>query len=162
MNLNQNSISAKLYRWFYEKNQHEISTNLCPYFWQLVIMWICIIPMALLSLPANIFYFFSKDSKWGAKENNWLFGIVLWFALYLLQCIVIAIGALFFTYQKDSYLYVNMIIGILATSTVIMIYLAYLFDKRDKNKEKQPSIIKEFIKAKYNKLCPRITWTKNN
>jgi len=35
-----------------------------------------------------------------------------------------------------------------------------LLDKRDKNKEKQPSVIKEFIKAKYNKLCPRITWTK--
>jgi hypothetical protein len=162
MNLNQNSIPAKLYRWFYEKNQHQMPTNLCPYFWELVIMWIFILPFALISLPANIFYFFSKDSKYEAKENNWLFGIVLWLALYLIQTVIIAIGALFFTYQKDSYLYVTMIFGMFVTSAVIMFCLVYLLEKINKNKEKQPNIVKEFVKAKYNKLCPRITWTKND
>jgi hypothetical protein len=87
MNLNQNSIPAKLYRWFYQKNQYEMPTNLCPYFWQLVVMWIFILPCALLSLPANIFYFFSKDSEYEAKENNWLFGIILWIVLYGLSYI---------------------------------------------------------------------------
>jgi hypothetical protein len=28
----------------------------------------------------------------------------------------------------------------------------------DPVKEKQPSIIKEFVKAKYNKYCPKIDW----
>jgi hypothetical protein len=88
---------------------------------------------------------------------------VIWIVLYLAQCVIIAIGALFFTYQVDSYLYVNMVGGLITISGSIALYLGYLLDKYSElKKENKSNIIKEFIKAKYNKLCPRITWSKND
>jgi hypothetical protein len=163
MNLNENSTSAKLYRWFYDKNKRQMPTNLCPYFWQLVVMWIFILPVAILSLPANIGFFFSKDEKWCAKEQNFLMGFVIWLILWLISCVLIFIGGFFFVYQENSYLYSSMVVGFFVLLISIMLIGFHFIDKykeRKRHKEKQPNIIKEFVKAKYNKLCPTITWDK--
>jgi hypothetical protein len=59
MELNLNSLTAKLYRWFY--NQYEMPNSLCPYFWKMIIMYVFIIPYSIISLPQIIFELITKE-----------------------------------------------------------------------------------------------------
>jgi len=163
MNLNQNSISAKLYRWFYDKAKHQMPTNLCPYFWKLMIMWIFIIPSAILSLPSNIYFSFDKRHYGQSKTNNPWIGLVFWGLLFIIQCIIIALSFFFVSYEEDSYFHISGFMGFVFILTIIGILIIFWYEtvfKNKEEKEKKPNIILEFIKAKYNKLCPRITWDK--
>ena len=53
MKLNYNGTIAKIYRWFYQREV--MPASLCPYFWQLVLMWIFIIPFLVIYLPIMVF-----------------------------------------------------------------------------------------------------------
>jgi len=64
MNLSSTTLVARLYRWFY--NQDKMPTNLCPYFWRLVLMWILIIPLSLLSFIGLFLTRFDKTT-WGER-----------------------------------------------------------------------------------------------
>jgi len=159
MELNKNSLTAKTYRWFYNKKLHEMPTNLCPYFWKLVLMWITFIPSILLSLPYTVFTTIDKDEK---TEHNPAVGLIIWLFLFILQCIFIAFGYLFFEYEKDSYLGSCAVGGffaiILLSILGIIELIRYLNKRTNKSERKQSNIIIEFVKAKYNKYCPQITW----
>jgi hypothetical protein len=52
MTLNENTIQVKLYKWFY--GAEKLPMSLCPYFWKLALMWITILPLSIISLPAII------------------------------------------------------------------------------------------------------------
>ena len=52
MELNLNSLTAKLYRWFYKQN--EMPSSLCPYFWKMILACILYIPLFLFDLPSRI------------------------------------------------------------------------------------------------------------
>ena len=59
MKLNSNSISSKLYRWFY--GTKELPNNLCPYFWKLVLAWLVLIPYSLVCLPVILTEIYDKE-----------------------------------------------------------------------------------------------------
>lgn len=152
MYLNQNSISAKLYRWYY--NTDVMPENLCPYFWQLVLMWVTIVPFSIYALPFLIFTKFEKCS-WGER-----FGVS--FVFYILLGITL-LGV--YHLVKLYYILINMttdnLIGVGAM--LIICITAFIINykwngSKTSGKEKEPSIIKEFVKAKYNKYCPKIDW----
>lgn len=62
MELNSNSINARLYRWFYHKGTNQMPKSLCPYFWQLFIMYVFIIPYVLFTLPYHLLTRWENDS----------------------------------------------------------------------------------------------------
>lgn len=174
MNLNLNSTSAKLYRWFYAVK--EMPQSLCPYFWKLILMWAFILPYTILSLPTILMDLKDPEEKRTIGERAGI-GFVVWFILFMIICSLSWIGLFFVTPTKDG-IFMN-ILGIGAIGWLVAIIFGGIelfkwakekWENRhvrytelgyriwDEPKEKQPSIITEFVKAKYNKYCPKINW----
>jgi uncharacterized membrane protein (DUF106 family) len=156
MELNKNSVTSKIYRWFYNKISNEMPNNLCPYFWQLVFMWIVFIPSVILSLPYSILIKLQD----GRLEHHPGLGIIGWGILYFIKCLLISFGWLFFEYEEGGYLINHAIMGIII-SFILLVMFSPEIDRYFKPKthtKPKPNIIIEFTKAKYNKYCPKIDW----
>jgi hypothetical protein len=173
MQLNINSRTAKLYRWFYANSK--MPQSLCPYFWKLVLMWFFILPYTILSLP--IILMDRKDPENRTTGERAGMGFIVWFILGMLICMISWIGIFFFEPVKDSAWLHMLVAGGIGWVFSIVIGGIQLFKwskekwenrnvKYDKDgyriwepiKQKEPSIITEFVKAKYNKYCPKIDW----
>jgi hypothetical protein len=183
MKLKQNSISAKLYRWFYITDS--MPANLCPYFWKLVAMWVLIGPAALISAPMLI-------ANKGDEIDEWTPRIIGGILLYALSYI-----ALLMIFAPISYLMIGMskqylnfqVVGFIAWATGIVCLIIFLIVKKNEKRKVEKArkksryiwdeegnygenpdyekfepktprtyILKEFIKARYNRYCPKIDW----
>ncbi len=173
MKLNVNSTSAKLYRWFYATRV--MPQNLCPYFWKLVLMWVFILPYTILSLPVILMDLKDPDQRTTGERAG--MGVIIWFGLGMLISMLSWIGLFFFEPVKDSVWFDMLITGLVGWVLSIVIgalegykalkdwnykrkikYTEKGYRIWDEPKEKQPSILIEFVKAKYNKYCPKIDW----
>ena len=173
MKLSRNSISAKLYRWFYATSN--LPESLCPYFWKLVLMWVFILPYTVISIPSMLMDLKEpSDKNTGEKAGV---GLIMWFIIFMLVCMISWAGLIFAEPAKNSLWFHMLGIGFMGWVVAIVFGTVGLFKwskeklenrhvKYDEDgyriwepvKEKQPSIIKEFVKAKYNKYCPKIDW----
>ena len=174
MKLNQNSFSAKVYRWFYDIEV--MPTNLCPYFWKLSVALVFCIPFAVITLPYTFFY---RDKG----EQSFITRIGISAIIYFMLAIAVSmfsVFGLFFKIPEAGTLYSHIIaagfVGWAATLAIgVKELIEYLVEKirerkyrevgRLRNgeliiKERKPSLIVEMIKAKYNKYCPQIKWEK--
>lgn len=177
MQLNLNSLSAKLYRWFYTTSQ--MPQSLCPYFWKLVLMWVLILPYSLISIPTLIIRRFQPDAKY-STISRFVVSLVVWFIIFILLCMLIAVFAPFFIglpkLSDDLYLLLFTLgsacwlVTIVYGSGSLFMWAKEKWINRnikydehgnpiwEPTKERQPSIITEFVKASYNKYCPKIDW----
>lgn len=177
MKLNSNSISSKLYRWFY--GTKTLPNNLCPYFWKLVFAWFIVIPYSLFCLPVILMELFDKtyevtDNSTGKRIG---YSLLTYFLLFLAGCMLSSVGFFFVLPEKDSFygfmgtlgfcLWVTgVVLGIIEGVKALTEWNYRRKIKYDEDDyriweeptEKQPSIIIEFVKAKYNKYCPKIDW----
>jgi hypothetical protein len=168
MKLNKNSINAKLYRWFYQKDQ--MPKSLCPYFWKLVIAWVFALPLAIVTLPAIIMGIngsmnFRHD---GAKEDQFtriFASLVMYGMIFVAFSMLFSISLFWHSFPNKSFLHDAQISGIICWGVVIIVGLSYAIEhfykkikQKDKGVDVNPSLIKELIKAKYNKYCPKIDW----
>jgi hypothetical protein len=96
MILSQDSITSKLYRWFYDCEKYEMPKNLCPYFWSLVWMYLTIIPSIILSLPLLVEDKFKKGSN---KPGT---GIFVWFILFMGFTALVFLSRMFIEYESES------------------------------------------------------------
>jgi hypothetical protein len=178
MKLNKNSFSARLYRWVYATEQ--MPKNLCPYFWKLVIMWIVIVPYAILSLP---YIALNKRNDIGSsffeKPGS---GLILYVGVGLVLSMLWSISIFFVGFfPKHSFAQSIQILGMLLWIIGIAIggwnlakwgiekykdsKIKYRYDGHGnvvgrKFEEPKPNIIVEYAKAAYNKYCPQINWEK--
>lgn len=169
MKANKKSLHAKLYRFTYTGDLPE---NLCPYFWRLVFGFLVLIPNFVIQFPSLI----KGKIKTSWKEPNCYWnrrcGAEIWLSLVPITIYLVStwnlIKAAFNTYYYD-YELAN--VGLAINSIILLIALAFILcvlveeGKLDfilnRNKEKseaKPNIIVEFIKAKYNRYCPKIDW----
>ena len=180
MKLNHNSISARLYRWFYIKD--EMPQTLCPYFWKLVIMWILIIPYGLLSLPVIITK--GEIEEWGMRP---LAGALGWGMLFCVFLALFPVTYFFWGWFDPKTTFgawqmSGILIWSIAIASTIFLGIIRLNQKRGEKRrnrqreyiwnendeyvknpdyveyEERSNMIVEFIKAKYNKYCPKIDW----
>lgn len=183
MKLNINSVSAKLYRWVYATNR--MPKSLCPYFWKLVLMWIVLVPYTLLSLPYIAINSVGEDKEpfklgdsFGEKPGS---GLVMWIMLYLVGVMLFSISVFWAEFPKDSFGQNMQILGVLLWIIAIGVS-AYQFGKwavqkykdskikYDENgyriwepaTPKSDSVVVAFVKATYNKYCPKIEWFTNS
>lgn len=173
MKLNINSVSARLYRWFYSTAQ--MPQSLCPYFWKLVLMWVFIVPYTIISLPCILMDLKDPDHKTTGERAG--VGAIMWFIIFMATCMLSWIGAFFAEPVKNSVWFHMLVAGFIGWGVSIIFGAVGLFKwtkekwenrnvKYDedgyriwtKPEVKQPSIITEFVKAKYNKYCPKIDW----
>lgn len=170
MKLKFNSPIAKLYRWYYIKE--EMPESLCPYFWKLVLMWVLIVPYIIFSLPMIIF---KKSDSVDSCIDRCTSGVLLWVFIFFTLDAIFSISVFWHLYPDGTLLGVLQTLGLVFLVVYIVVIIAcfifYIIEKHDYSykkppvktkKEKRPSIIVEFIKAKYNKYCPRIEWDKPN
>jgi hypothetical protein len=181
MKLNQNSISSKLYRWFY--GTKELPNNLCPYFWKLVLAWLVLIPYSLVCLPVIIMEIYDKDYKYNDNSTGKRIGMsaLTYFILFIIICMITFFGLFFIEPEKDS-LYgfmgtlgafvwlLSIVIGIVEGVKAIKRWNYNRKIKYDENgyriwnqpKEEKTYLAVEFVKAKYHKYCPKIEWVNSN
>jgi hypothetical protein len=168
MTLNENSINAQVYRWFY--NKCSMPTNLCPYFWKSVWMWMAMLPYSVITLPANISIKFDKRDH----GERIAIGIVLYLALVAAISILLGISSFFIEYVDRSFLWHaadcgRLLLFLFSGAALFAFTIERLryWKKNRRNKKlaagesvQTDNIIVGFIKAKYNKYCPQITWKK--
>lgn len=164
MILKRNSISARLYRWFY--GTEDMPDSLCPYFWKLFLMWVFIIPMAIISIPmiiVQLCQYKKIKSDVSIGERLGMF-IMLLFALFLLFTLVLPFFAFFYEIKNKDLLQFaggGIFLWCVIIGIAISRFISYLINRRKQRRlygTKHQSIVKEFVKAKYNKYCPKITW----
>ena len=170
MKPNYNSISARLYRAFYEID--EMPTNLCPYFWKQVIMYILWIPYLTFSLPFIIIESLSNkrlsinnlssDNKFESCLIGTMIYALLSLSILLLVCEYHLIKYWFNAYSYDSRLATGagLINIVVVVALNIIAIVKYFRNKKENNRSKETSsnILIEFIKAKYNNYCPTLEW----
>jgi hypothetical protein len=173
MQLNINSKTAQLYRWFY--STAKMPQSLCPYFWKLAIMWLVIAPYTILSLPVILMDRKDPDHRTTGERAG--VGFILWFILGMLISMLSWVGLFFATPTKDGIWWHAIGVGLMGWCAAFVFGCIALFKwskekwenrhvKYDEDgyriwepvKEKESSIITEFVKAKYNKYCPKIDW----
>lgn len=156
MELSINSWHSKLYNIFYTKG---LPQSLCPYFWKLVLSIVLFVPFTLWFLPLSIINFII--SKNNSSYPQYFDKINLNLSVSLNGIIILLfdlIHALLHKYFLGILLLILMVIVVFT----VLVCLKKLFKKKQKKEKvikiKRPTILQEFIKAKYNKYCPKINW----
>lgn len=178
--LDARSLNVKLWCWFYGVRNSSLPNNLCPFFWKLVVAWMLVIPYAGFCVPMilidEVFVksYRNGDNSFGERIRG---SIAVYIILFLLVCMGIAVATLFTTFYDNTFLgeiwklglglwAVIIIVSIILGITVLNKYLKEKRKRWDENgnriwiepKEKRQSLLVQFVKAKYEKNCPRITW----
>ena len=161
MKLNQNSLSAKLYRWFYKTDT--MPTNLCPYFWKLVTAVILSPLLAIYTLPYEIINY--KRRRWDTYGDMFLTSAACWCIIFAFISMISSLGFFFYIPDKGSLLSVIMTIGSCFWGCLILVGIiwgiiktAEYLESKKIDDEKTDNIIVEMVKAKYHKYCPKIDW----
>lgn len=159
------STHAKLYSFTYSSN---LPSNLCPYFWKLLAAVLLFIPNALMQVPSRIFMAIKKSEGYDCSDHRFL-GTVLWVLIGVASFILYAechlVKAIFNCYSYKSHPANGaLVVDAFIIGACIFIPLrAKVLKKNEEATEppapKEPSIIAEFFKAKYNRYCPKIDWT---
>ena len=154
MELKLNSWYVWLWNYTYDE---KLPSNLCPFFWKLVLAIILFIPNFILRLPLVIVNIFTKKIE---KESSAL-GVIIWL---ILSAFTITTYSLFhfFMYLFDAYSYDSGAAscgGIVLVSLGVGIIYNYLHNKSYylENTLKN-NIIISYTKSVYGKYCPRINW----
>jgi hypothetical protein len=176
MEINYNSISARLYREFY--NTKNMPQSLCPYFWKLVFAWPITILLSPLLIPFWIINKLDKSDTAGIPVIGKAFiGAILYACLFLVFCIGVTISSMWVTYYTGTIWwqwYIGgfiVMFGLLVFGVILLArmlkdrrYQKRLEERWDENgnyiprEENKPNLLIEFVKAKYNRYCPKITW----
>jgi hypothetical protein len=181
MRLNKNSVSSRLYKWFYGVSEYQgLPNNLCPYFWKVVLMYLTIIPYTLISIPVVVYDLFDKQYENGDRKTGERLGISVgvYIALFILATLISAILALFIKVEKNTLFEFLVVGGCLFWTGLIVIGViegvkhlreysttdkSYYSETEKKwiYEKTKVNLTTEFIKAKYNKYCPKIDWVSN-
>lgn len=161
MKLNQNSLSAKLYRWFYKTDT--MPTNLCPYFWKLVTAVILSPLFAIYTLPYEIINY--KRRCRDTYSDILGISLAYWLIIIAVICMISPLSLFFYTPDKDSLLMGMIVLAFCIWVSLIVIGITWAIVKtvvylqsKKSDDEKTDNIIVEMVKAKYHKYCPKIDW----
>lgn len=177
MKLNINSNTAQLYRWFYGTSI--MPESLCPYFWKLVLMWVVILPYSIACIPSIVIEKMNPSENLKTGERLGV-SFLVWVMILMLLSMLFSISLFWYTYPKDTLgmelQHIGFFLWMIAIAIGIWGGTKWLIKKWNEPKikynengyriwnpePKQDSIIVSFVKASYNKYCPRIEWNKND
>lgn len=169
VNLNFNSLDAKLYRWFYITDN--MPKSLCSYFWKLLFMWILIIPYTIFSLPTIILSFFKKIYL-GIIIDKWydrlFFTLMLNFVIFMVTAIGYTILNLqnYELLKENEFFQIGFIGTLIASILIIVLIINFIYFKiksirySKSNSDSNSNIIVNMVVSTYKKYCPKINWFK--
>jgi hypothetical protein len=178
MKLNKNSVTSRLYKWFYGVSEYKgLPNNLCPYFWKVVLMYITIIPYTLFSIPVVVYDLFDKHYDNGDRKTGERLGVSVgvYIGLFVVTALIATIVGFFTHIEPKSFWEFCQLTGGVFWGGLIIVgvfegvkYLreytttddSYYDETQNKwiTKKAKVNLTTEFIKAKYNKYCPKIDW----
>ena len=170
MKLDKNSRAARLYRWFYCVNEYNMPKSLCPYAWKLLLMWILIVPYTLFSLPFQIKNKFQTEPIPLVLKSAFAINcFILIASLMALGLSTLAFGmpdSLLMQNLANAGLFLSLSVGVNICVIILLVIgmraidvlSQYIYTSKRTPRESQASVVKEFIKAKINKYCPKIDW----
>ena len=182
MKLNKNSVTSRLYKWFYGVSEWQgLPNNLCPYFWKVVLMYLTFIPYVLFSIPVVVYDLFDKQYENGERGTGERLGVScgVYIGILLVTSLITAIAGFFTPIETKSFWEFCQILGCMVWLGLIVIGIIegikYLreYSTTDKSyysetenkwvyEKTKVNLTTEFIKAKYNKYCPKIDWVGND
>jgi hypothetical protein len=148
MRLKSNSISARLYRYFY--GTEIMPTSLCNYFWALVLAYLLIIPLEIFGLVGTLISY-----KFPSTTITPIFKCVLSFFTFM-GCFIIyvmlipVIHLLKMGNFKEDEIFCGIFIDIILLVTFIFMILL--------NQLPRKFLVIEYIKSKVKNVCPKIDW----
>lgn len=163
MKANKNSLHAKLYKFTYST---DFPVNLCPYFWKLVWAVIVFLPNLICQIPYYSFVFFIRQRPHDCSERR-AGSIIIYVALAIVWAYLYStfeFGKAIFTnyaYSEGAAvggLVINGSIILVAVGLIGIHFIRARSPVKNPPKEKRPNILAEFIKASYNRYCPKIDW----
>jgi len=155
MKRKENSTSAKLYRYFYDKNT--MPEDSCDYYKKLSFAWIFIIPLSIMVMPCYIielfFWIYLKIigqtyNKWGGSlkyritKTAEIMGVLIsvW---SMVLCVI------HFLWSTDPKFAPLVAMGIILFIVILMFLLSMFYD-----------FAKKTIKYLKEKFCTKIEWEK--
>lgn len=162
MKLALDSWHRKLYNMTYDIR---VPRSLCGYFWVIVLAVVLFIPLTVLSIPNRLLGFFrEKDEDNDVQGDEVLlasstaiFGLIVYAGLAEIVCMI---WLLFDASLPPIIVFGGF--GWLIVLSIIIIWLktkwANRYRKPRPMKEKKPSLIGSYLKAKKEKICPIIEW----
>lgn len=182
MKLSKKSWHSWVYQFFYGFD-NDMPGNLCPYFWKLVLALILFIPCFIIQLPTMIGE--SIFNRSGGRNNNdyvyrqgvfstELNPVILGLFVNVMLFFIVGMVGMWFNLSGDNALFVGGVIGWVIALVTFFVWAKQedkwheWFSRKHDGEvggvvatiEKRPNILTEFIKAKYNKYCPKIDWKK--
>lgn len=187
MKFSKNSLTARLYCWYYNLDDWKLPKNLCPFFWKTVYMYLTLLPLLVIAWPAILFI----EQPWSEEngdemENSQRIGggFFLYVVGFLALTAIAAPFRFFMTFKEGGFFDESTRVGAFIWVVAIGISLYFLIkgivnyikEKRqnrlyeklknagwpdDLITEPKKNLLIEFIKAKYNKYCPQIEWESN-
>ena len=174
MELNVNSLHARIFRWVLFVSKDRMPKTLCPYFWQSVLMWLFMVPLLVMGLPARIIRTVTKPSTLNYANFGTSVGysVLTYGGIFVSYCMVFFMYCLFSNVSKE-YVDANQFFiftGFISWFVLIFVgivyswtYIAEYYDRKkwekyDFNKPEKKNVIVESVKGIYNKYCPRIDW----
>lgn len=173
MKLSKNSWHAKLYNLTYST---VLPKNLCPYFWKVMLALILFFPFAAIFTPLKIFWLIknkiNKDEMPDEISDDGFLSELLAMAL-VLDAALFCLFSMVYMWFGNVFDKKNTVFEVFGWLGYLIIFVGFIVfvvekikERREENwvysdepyKEKQPNILKEFVKAKYNKYCPQIEW----
>lgn len=148
MQLNKNSISARLYRHFY--SEETMPKSLCTYFWALVLAYTLVIPLEILGLVGNIPIYLVDKGGDILPKNPFFKTVMTIFTVIILYCLFVCIYPIIHIFHPIEWMKIEASIFF---DIVILILGIVIYKNETKN-----SILPEYIKAKVKGICPRIDW----
>lgn len=161
MKLNKERLDIRMYTWIYTTTKYDLPNNLCSFFWLYLLMW----PLALIHitflLPSVLLEIYNKENL--SISNRLATSFFSYVLMLFLTSMIYGPIAYFLGYidRKNPWF----IMGEALWFTGIVLVIGFGIYKLQKwisskkvKKEKTPSIIVEYIKAKKDKYCPKIDW----
>lgn len=149
MQLNKNSVSARLFRYFY--STEIMPQSLCTFFWALVLAYTLVIPLEILGLLGRIpIYLIDKKGGGFLPKNPFFKTVMTIFTVVILYCLFVCIYPIIHTFHPIEGMHLGASIFL---DIVILIFGIFIYTQQTDN-----SIIPAYIKAKAKGICPRIDW----
>ena len=152
MIISKNSWHYRLLKFSY--GNWGIPKNLCPYFWKLVVTIFATIIFSVFNIWGHKIIKDKSIDEGFISFTNFVVGSLCW----VVCLILFVMGAVFFTTDqklKETGYCLWIITIFVGVSLGSMTLYDYIKSKRT-HKIKPPSLVKEFLKAKKNKYCPKI------
>ena len=165
MELSKKSWMVWLWEFSYNKN---LPKNLCPFFWGLILAMLLFIPIIIVRMPYYIYNVYNVLSRQNTKDydeyvkitlNQTKFGINSYMVIILLSLLGHGFYDMYAVVWLGKPAIGTVILPTMFITIVVIFCIAYITDSGYLNGIRDfIKLCKEFIKAKYNKYCPTITW----